>query len=73
MCCTDQSLFLQQWSIAIKDKHWPDAEKQQLADAVEEREKVRVLDTVAITVSDPFHGLIEPNTDIYCCQVKVHV
>lgn len=69
---TYQGLFLQQWSVPIKHKDWPDAEEEQLADAVEESEEVGVLDTVAFTVPHPLHCLVQPYTDVWRCLVKVN-
>lgn len=69
---TYQGLFLQQWSVPIKHKDWPDAEEEQLADAVEESEEVGVLDTVAFTVPHPLHCLVQPYTDVWRSLVKVN-
>ncbi len=69
---TYQSLFLQQWGVPIKHKDWPDAEEEQLTDAVEQSEKVSVLDTVAVTVPHPLHCLVQPYADVWRCVVKVN-
>ena len=63
--CTYQSLFLQQRCVPIKHKYGPDAEEEQLTDAVEESEEVGVLHTVTFTVPHPFHCLVQPYTDVY--------
>lgn len=62
---TYQTLLLQQWSVPIKHKDWPDAEEEQLTDAVEECEEVGVLDTVTITVPYPLYCLVQPYTDVW--------
>lgn len=61
---TYQSLSLQQWRLPIKHKHRPDAEEEQLTDAVEESEEVGVLDTVTFTVPHPLHCLVQPYADV---------
>lgn len=61
---TYQSLFLQQRRVPVKHKDRPDAEEEQLADAVEESEEVGVLDTVTFTVPHPLHCLVQPYTDV---------
>lgn len=69
---TYQSLLLQQRCVPIKHKDRPDAEEEQLTDAVEECEEVGVLDTVAFTVPYPLHCLVQPYTDVWGCLVKVN-
>lgn len=68
---THQSLPLQQRSVAIKHKHWSDAEEEQLTDAVEEGEEVGVVDAVAFAVPHPFHSLVQPYTDVWRRLVEV--
>lgn len=69
---TYQSLFLQQRCVSIKHEDRPDAEEEQLTEAVEEGEEVGVLDTVAVAVPHTLHCLVQPYADVWGCPVKVN-
>lgn len=55
---TYQGLSLKQRCISIVNKDRPDAEEQQLAQPVEQRKKVGVVDVVAIAIPHPFDCLV---------------
>lgn len=59
-----QRLFLEQRRVSVVHEHGPDAEEQQLAEPVEEREEMSVLNRIPVSIPNAFDRLIQPDTDV---------